>query len=257
MERLWSSGRVAFGVAFVGLGLEQFVCAHTNEAVLPVLPWVPANPALAYLAGAFLLASGLALVSNFKLRLTGMLLGTFLVVCMLILQLPQALEHPASISIRTVVLEPLALGAAAWTLALSMSRGQNQRQRRLDRLLGAGRWLFAGSMIVFGIDHLLIPGFIASLIPPWFPGALFWAYFTGVALIAAGVSIAASRMDRWAATLLGTMFLIWFLFLHIPRLLSPPASHNPDEWSSALIALAMCGASWLMLRAPRPDEAAT
>jgi uncharacterized membrane protein YphA (DoxX/SURF4 family) len=251
MEKLWSSGRLVFAVAIVALGLENFVCAHTTEGVVPVLPWVPAHPLLAYLAGAFLLTTGLALVSNFKPRLAGALLGAFLFICMLILQLPQAFEEPASISVRTVVLEPLALGAAAWTLAASLSTTHNPRQRRLDRLLGVGRWLFAGAMVVFGIDHLLIPVFIASLIPPWFPGALFWAYFTGVALIAAGVSIAARRMDRWAAMLLGSMFLVWFLFLHIPRLLSPPASHNPDEWSSALIALGMCGASWLMLPAAR------
>jgi uncharacterized membrane protein len=99
---------------------------------------------------------------------------------------------------------------------------------------------------VFGIDHFLLLRFIASLIPAWFPGALFWAYFTGAAFVAAGISIAIKTMDRLAAVLLGTMFLLWFLFLHAPRLMSAPRSHNPNEWSSAFIALGMCGASWIM-----------
>jgi hypothetical protein len=53
-------------------------------------------------------------------------------------------------------------------------------------------------------------------------------------------------MDRLAAALLGVMFLLWFLVLHLPRVMSYPRSHDPDEWSSALIALAVCGASWIL-----------
>jgi hypothetical protein len=42
------------------------------------------------------------------------------------------------------------------------------------------------------------------------------------------------------------MFLLWFLLLHLPRVVSYPRSHDPDEWSSAFIALAVCGVSWIL-----------
>jgi hypothetical protein len=44
---------------------------------------------------------------------------------------------------------------------------------------------------------------------------------------------------------MGLMFLLWFVLLHAPRVLSLPKGLDPDEWSSAFIALAMCGGSWI------------
>jgi uncharacterized membrane protein len=108
-----------------------------------------------------------------------------------------------------------------------------------------GRTLFAVSSLVFGIDHFLILKGIAGLVPAWIPGALFWAYFTGAGFVVAGVCILVKRLDDLASFWLGVMFLLWFLLLHTPRILSYPRSHNPAEWSSALIALAMCGGSWI------------
>jgi hypothetical protein len=74
---------------------------------------------------------------------------------------------------------------------------------------------------------------------------LFWAFFFGYAFMAAGVSIATKWMGQWGATLIGTMFLLWFFVLPIARVFGlagiAGAPHNPNEWSSAFIALAMCG----------------
>jgi hypothetical protein len=72
---------------------------------------------------------------------------------------------------------------------------------------------------------------------------LFWALLTGTALIASGISIAFRWLDQWAGFLLGVMFLLWVVILHAPRVAAD--LHNPDEWSSALIAFAMGGASWI------------
>src|SRR5690606_19223977 len=82
---------------------------------------------------------------------------------------------------------------------------------------------------------------IASLVPAWMPGHIFLASLTGAAMIAAGVSVLTKRLDGPATFGLGVMFLLFVLTLHLPRVLATPRS--PDEWSSALIALGMCGAS--------------
>jgi hypothetical protein len=77
--------------------------------------------------------------------------------------------------------------------------------------------------------------------------------FFGCAFMAAGVSIATKWMGQWGATLIGTMFLLWFFVLRIPGLFGlagiAGAPHNPNEWSSAFIALAMWGGSWICARA--------
>lgn len=246
MDRLSGAGRLVFGIAIAALGVEHVVCSHFPGPVLPIIPWLPASPVVASAVGAALLVAGLSIASNRRPRLPALGLGAFLYASAAILQLPKAIHQPLDIAIRTAVLEPLALGSAALVLAAGLLP-QGPRARLLGRL---GRFVFAGCAVLFGIDHLAIPEFIASLIPPWFPGALFWTYFTALALIAAGISIAVGRVERQAAMLLGSMFLLWFLFLHIPRLTQAPNTRDPDEWSSAFIALAMCGASWLMVRRP-------
>jgi hypothetical protein len=111
------------------------------------------------------------------------------------------------------------------------------------KLIASAPYLFAMSSVVFGVTHFLIPRVIASLVPAWISGGLFWAYFFGTAFIAAGVTIATKWMARWGAFWLGIMFLLWFLFLHAPRVVIHPRA--PAEWSSAFIALGMCGGSWI------------
>jgi len=110
--------------------------------------------------------------------------------------------------------------------------------------LVAGRFLFAISLVVFGAQHFLYAKFVATLVPSWIPGHLFWAYFVGVAFVAAALSIAIGKNARLAATLLGLMFILWVLTLHLPRVAAHP--HDGNEWTSAFVALAMCGGAWLV-----------
>ena len=49
---------------------------------------------------------------------------------------------------------------------------------------------------------------------------------------------------RLGAVLLGVMFLLWVVVLHAPRVLG--SLHNGDEWSSAFVALAMSGGSFMI-----------
>jgi hypothetical protein len=86
--------------------------------------------------------------------------------------------------------------------------------------------------------------FVATLVPAWIPGHLFWAYFVGVAFIAAALAIVTGKLAPLAATLLGTMFLLWVLTLHAPRVAA--ALHNANEWTSAFVALAISGGSFVM-----------
>src|SRR5207302_10883149 len=81
-----------------------------------------------------------------------------------------------------------------------------------------GRVFVAISLVVFGVQHFMYGGFVAGLVPAFMPGRLFWAYFVGVAFFAAAVGILYKLMALPAATMLGVMFFIFVMLLHIPGL---------------------------------------
>ena len=247
-----NAGRAIFSLAIVALGVETWVCARDGghslgpqSDVLPVIPWLPAIAWLAYLFGAIWVACGVGLLSQRAVRPAAMTLGSLLFLCALVLEAPKNAANPASISLRTVVFEPLALASLAWLLP-----GRSAIPPWLER---GSRYLLALSFIVFGVDHFLALAFIATLLPGWIPWHVFWVGFFGVAFIAAGLSIGLDFLARWAAAAIGLMFGIWVITLHLPRVLGlygiPGAPRNPDEWSSLLIAVGLWGGSWALARA--------
>src|SRR6185369_569325 len=75
--------------------------------------------------------------------------------------------------------------------------------------------LFAIPWIIFAIQHYLYADFVATLVPGFMPFKLFWAYFTGTAMIAAGVSFIVNRYSKLAAILLGAMLTGFILLIHV------------------------------------------
>jgi hypothetical protein len=193
-----------------------------------------------------------SILFNLKARLTAILLGILFLIYTLFFELPMVVARPMDLGVRSVFFEGLALGSSALTLAATLSaRGRPVQawEGFLDKFTESGPYLFGISSIVFGVDHFLILAFIASLVPAWMPWHMFWAYLTGAGFVAAGISIVLRKLDQWGAFWLGTMFLLWFLLLHAPRVLVAFRSHDPNapaEWSSAFIALGMCGGSWIV-----------
>ena len=121
-------------------------------------------------------------------------------------------------------------------------------------LVGAGRLVFGLPLAVYGIQHFMYAPFVVLAEPAWMPGKLFWAYFTGVAFIAASVAIVFRTKARLAASLLGLMFLLWFVLLHVPNVAT--MLHNANQWNSAFVALAMCGGAWVLAATlPKEDQA--
>jgi len=249
MRSIYKLGSIFFAVSIASFGVQNILWARHGDPVLPMIPWLPGMPFLAYLTGIAFLAAGICMAFHVRAREAAVLLGILFLVFEIFLQIPRAIEQPLDIGLRTLVFEDFTLCASALMLAGILATDNRDSGIWKDAktgLIQAGRFLFAASAIVFGISHFLIPKFIASLIPAWIPGSgLFWAYLTGIAFVAAGLSFATQWLSRWAGAMLGVMFLLWFLVLHLPRVMSYPRSHDPDEWSSAFIALGICGGAWI------------
>lgn len=101
-------------------------------------------------------------------------------------------------------------------------RDETPRARGIDKLLPFGRLFFAVPMAVFAAEHFTATAGISKVVPPWMPWHLFWTYLVGTCLFAAALSITVKRQAGPAALLLGLMFFLFVLMIHIPNLAARP-----------------------------------
>ena len=114
----------------------------------------------------------------------------------------------------------------------------------LDKILPFGRLVFAIPMGVFGTEHLVDASDIAQGVPSWMPAHLFWTYLVGVALIAAALSIVLNKHARLAATLLGSMLLLFVALIHIPNIVGQHGARL--FWMIALRDTAFSGGAFAL-----------
>lgn len=105
----------------------------------------------------------------------------------------------------------------------------------MNSIIGLGKYLFAIPMVVFGIMHFMAAGDMAAMAP----GGVGMVYFTGLALLAAGVSIIIGKFDKLASFLLGIMLLL-FIIPHAQNLAS-----NEMEMINILKNIALAGGAFL------------
>lgn len=253
MDTLLKPGRCFFAASLIAFGVQYVIYGRFAGGLPPVPPWTPGGHVGAYLVGAALIAAGISIAANWKARWSATLVGIFNLLCVVFLHTIHFSDIVRSGVGRTRAFEPLAISGAALVLAGIIGSGtlaartaapRQDQTVLLGRQILLGRWIFAVSMIIFGIQHFMYLAFIATLIPAWIPGHLFWVYLTGTGFIAAGVSIMVGKYARLGSTLLGVMFLLWVLLLHGARVAA--ALHNGDEWSSLWVALCLSGSAFVI-----------
>ena len=246
MKDLAQIGRVMFIVVIGALGIQTFICSAFIYELEPVPSWIHAQVVLANLTGFFLVAACLGLVITRLTRLAAVSLGTLLLLWVLILHIRLLVPNPAPDL--SFAFETLALSGIAWTLAMETPPGSGKFQRLnavIDTVAKLGRYGFAISLLAFCVVNFIYHDFIAGMIPAWIPAHQFWAYFTGVASLAAGVSILTRVQVRLAGTLLGIMYGSWVLVIHIPYIAANPDSRG--MWTDMLITLALSGGAWIIV----------
>ena len=127
-----------------------------------------------------------------------------------------ALFAAAPSLISRFVFWPYCAGVAYSAIGIWVARAEVAKARGLEKIVALGSLCYAVPLAVFGAEHLARPLVLRNLVPVWMPWRLFWAYFVGVALFAAALSILLKRYVRLSATLLGTMFLLFVLMMDRP-----------------------------------------
>lgn len=113
----------------------------------------------------------------------------------------------------------------------------------MNSILSAGKWLFAIPFLVFASFHFLNTEMLAGLAP--FGGKII-VYFTGLALIAASVSIMIGKYDKLASVLLGVMLLLFALLVHAPG--------GADSMGNLLKDLSLSGAALMYAKYVATDN---
>ena len=138
-------------------------------------------------------------------------------------------------------------GVVSLALGLIAARKDVAAAHGLDKLVALAFVFYAAPLAVFGAEHLTDAADIMQLIPSWIPARLFWAYFVGVALIAAGLSLSLKRYLRLTGSLVALMFFLFVVIMHIPGVVG----HPQDRFFWAIVfrdssfgagALALAGA---------------
>ena len=238
-ERFSEVGRLVFASAMVGFGVLYVLWAGLRTP-RPGPPWPIVGVSMACLVGALFLAFGAALLSRVGASRGALGLAIVLFVYAVVTYLPPLLRHVRNPAPWTSGFEVVALAGAAFVLA------GDGKEMGLQRV---GEILFSVALVVFGCQHLIYGPFVARLIPGWIPQRLFLAYFTGGAFLAAGAAIGLKRMGPLAGSLIGLMFLLWVGIVHVPYVAG--AMRDGAQWTSAFVALGMCGAGFVVGGASR------
>jgi uncharacterized membrane protein YphA (DoxX/SURF4 family) len=196
---------------------------------------LPAHRIIADIHGGILIVTGLLLVFGRFVRCAAYILGAVWLIWTL-LCVPQAIANWRGL----IGLQAELLGMTSGIFMLAALSGENVHRG----LAVVCRYAFALCLPIYGLVHFLYPSGVASWIPKWLLFPLFWAYFTGVAHCAAGLSLLTGVLARLGTKLFAIMLSSWVLILHIPRVAA--AVHDRHEWTTLFIAVSLTGAAWVL-----------
>lgn len=249
MEGLPSIGRTLYAIAMLGFGALHL---GYGDFVTRVVPWWPAalpgRPLWAYALGVLLVVAGGALLADRRTVTVATLLGTGFLISFMLLGVPLAAADSPLGGRWTVAAKALALSGGGFLVAHASAIAADPETARsgalLPRVWRLGPWFFAGFLVLCGIQHFIHVAFVASLVPAWIPGALFWTYFAGVALMAGGLGLLVPATARPAGMVSGTMIFSWVFLVHVPRAVGT-FPETTGETTAVFEAVAMSGIAWL------------
>jgi hypothetical protein len=251
MGNLFKIGRIFYGIAIAEIGL-QAIYYHGFPYIVPIPKSFGATGLiiLAIIFGVLFVLAGTCIVFEKKIRQVSLLFGIVLLLTFCFYYIPY--EFLAGTNYMHFgdwenAAKELALAGGAFVIA-DCFPGKNESPFTgfLGKLIPFGAALFPITIISFSVDHFLYAKEAEGYVPSWIPAHLFWMYFAGVALLGSGIAIILKIRIGLIATLLGTMIFIWFISLHIPRIIASPFADLGGEVTSAALALAYSGTAFVI-----------
>ena len=241
-----------YGLATVVTGILDIVWGAFEASHQPIQALgkhIPGQQILAYIAGVWLVAAGVAILWRRTARL-GAAGSAIIYLIFALFWLPRFYSVPHMLGFRIGILIFILFGvaqqlllAAPAVLVYAETVSPNPVWREKGAI--AARWMLGLSPIAFGLGHLINVPAIARFVPHWVPFGNFWTVLTGIAFALAGIAIVSGIRDVLASRLLMLMLFLFEVIVEIPPVFVDP--HKQGAWGGAVYNLAAIGAYWIFV----------
>lgn len=242
-------GRIFYGIAITGIGVLHFIFKGFRGLITAIQPEKPETiSVIIYIFGLYLIISGILIVLGRKLKTTSIILAYVFILFLLFGHLPRRLvDGPQYLGNWTNALKLSSfIGGAFLVSATSTEKITNNFISKLAGLAPYGKYFFCIMLIVFGIDHFVYVDFVSGLVPKWIPFPIFWSYFTGVALLGAGLSILINFKLKTIFRLAAIMLFIWLVTIHLVLAIKYPHWNDGENITACFQCLAFTGMALLI-----------
>jgi hypothetical protein len=233
------------GTAFTGiLDIAWGAFDASHQPIQSLGKNLPGQHILAYVAGVWLIAAGLAILWRRSAKI-GAAASAIAYLIFAALWLARFYAGIHALGWRIDVLFGVTFGLAQQLMLVAPAAIVYVATASPDSLMQkraaiAARWMLGLPPVIFGLFHLIGLRVFASIVPHWMSFGYFWAALTGVAFILAGVAICSGIKDVPAARLLALMLLLFEGLVEIPPIFI--RLHNQRTWGAAVYNLAAIGA---------------
>ena len=227
---LASFGRVLYAASLVTIGVMGFQQKDFGLVWTAVPEALAVRSAVLFLCAAISIVAGVSLLWRRAAVSAARALLVSFALWLVFFRVPLVFREPTSPGAWWVCGETAAMLAGAWVL--SGDRGQ-----------AIARALYGLGVVAFGVGHFTFLERTANMVPNWLSGHVAWAYFTGAAMIAAGVAIIARVLPRTAATLVAVELTLFTVIVWVPTLFPHP---NTDQWNEFVDSCVLSGVAWIV-----------
>jgi len=236
-------GTVLTGILNIAWG--EFDASH--QPIQALGKNLPGQHILAYVAGVWLVAAGLAILWRRSERI-GAAASAIIYSIFAALWLARYYAGIHALGWRIDVILGVTFGLAQQLMLLAPAAIVYASITSPDSLFEkraaiAARWMLGLPPILFGIFHLIGIRVFATIVPQWMPFGYFWAGLTGIAFILAGIAICSGKMDVLALRLLALMLLLFEGLVEAPPIVI--RLHDQPTWGAAVYNLVAIGACWI------------
>jgi uncharacterized membrane protein YphA (DoxX/SURF4 family) len=236
-----------YGFAAIALGLVGLFWRDFASVWQPAPDSLPHRAVLACIAALLFLLAGIAVQWRRTARF-GFPVLAILYFMAALLWLPRVVGFPRMIGTWLGFAEELTLVLAAIIGYASLAPRDSAWALRTIQI---ARILFGICLVIFALAHFLALPNTAAFVPKWIPPSQqFWAIFTGVAHLLAGLAIITGVQARLAAYLFAVMLLGFGVLIWLPALFAHPETHL--NWAANCVNLAIAAAGWVVADSLNP-----